>query len=196
MIKLRKLLFQVAFLFGCLFFLVAVTISVPAFLLRTAKMSPEVIFRQYILEPIPQSVTNIKADQPKDIGGYTYTFRFKINRADLNLILESKPFQRVWNTKYYSGMLDWGWDRDGPLGYSTRGQGMSIYGSGFFRREPRWFRPGRWANPEAYVFYKAGDLVNVEAYDSKPRRGRQYITVLLYNEDKGEAYCVVTRYRL
>ena len=199
MTKLRKFAIKATLVGGALFFLGAVLISVPP-LIFTAMQTPrdpEATFRGYVLDPIPESVTNIRAHQPKNIGGYMYTLRFNVNRSDLNLIIESRSFQRVWIWMCTSRAIDWHWDRDGPFGIPTRGQGMSIYGSGFFQRPPRWFRPGRWDNPEAYAFYKIGDYVNAQAFDRDRARlrDRVYTKVLLYNEKKGEAYCIVSRHR-
>ena len=77
---------------------------------------PEETFRQYVLNPIPKSVKNIRADQPKNFGGYRYTFRFNINRGDLALLTDSRPFVRIWNVKYQEGDIWWTWDQDGPFG--------------------------------------------------------------------------------
>lgn len=158
------------------------------------------IFGQYVLDPIPESVTNIRAHQPGIFYGSTYTLRFNINRDDLALITNSRPFIKVWNVKYKDGGLYWGWGRveAGPLvipealAIPKYGQAMSLYDPG---REPLWFRPELWDNPEAYGLYKIGDLVNTEAYEryrekSSKLRGRKTIQVLLYNEKEGEAYFI------
>ncbi len=156
--------------------------------LKTPQTPPSEVFRQYVLDPIPESVTNIRADQPRNFRGYRYTFRFNINRDDLGLLINSRPFVRVWNVKYRDGSLDWAWDRDGPFGTGRYNSGMSCYD---YTREPSWFRPGLWDNPEAYAFWKKGDLVNTERF-AKKSSGPTEIRVLLYNENEGEAYFVVT----
>jgi hypothetical protein len=144
-------------------------------------------FRQYVLSPIPKSVTNIRADQPKNIMGYRYTFRFNMNRDDLALITDSRPFVRVWHVKYERRYLWWSWDQDGPLGMITYKGSAICYDH---THEPAWFRPGLWDNPEAYVFEKVGDLLNAEAFKSS--NGPTDMRVLLYNEKEAEAYFVVT----
>ncbi len=154
---------------------------------KTPQTPPSEVFRQYVLGPIPESVTNIRADQPKNFGGYRYTFRFNINRDDLGLLINSRPFVRVWNVKYRDDSLDWAWDRDGPFGTGRYNSGMPCYD---YTREPGWFRPGLWDNPEAYAFWKEGDLVNIEIFGKKSN-GPTDIRVLLYNEDEAEAYFVV-----
>ncbi|MHC4439476.1 MAG: hypothetical protein ACYS3S_19135, partial [Planctomycetota bacterium] len=93
---------------------------------KISKEGASQLFRQYILDPIPKSVTNIRADQPKKILGYKYTFRFNINRDDLALLIDSRHFMRVWNVKYKNGYLYWGWDRDGPLGISKVGNSIEL----------------------------------------------------------------------
>lgn len=144
-------------------------------------------FRRYVLSPIPKSVTNIRADQPKKIRGYRYTFRFNINRDDLALLIKSGPFVRVWNVKYKDEDLWWNWDRDGPFGISRYTSTATCYDH---TREPGWFRPGQWDNPEAYAFWKEGDLVNIEIFGNDSS-GPTDIRVLLYNESETEAYFVV-----
>ena len=136
-------------------------------------------FRRYVLGPIPESVTNIR-----------YIFRFNINREDLSLLINSKPFVRVWNVKYRNGNIDWYWDLDSPiLGIGMHGSSIICYKQS--ARKPGWFRPGLWDNPEAYAFWKEGNLVNIEVFD-KESRGPTEIRVLLYNENDAEAYFVVT----
>ncbi len=154
---------------------------------RMSETEASTAFRRYVLNPIPESVTNIRADQPKNIGGYRYTFRFNINRDDLALLINSRPFVRVWNVKYENGRLSWAWDRDGPFGTGRYNSGMPCYD---YTREPGWFRPGLWDNTEAYAFCKEGDLVNIEIF-GKDSNGPTDIRVLLYNEDEAEAYFVV-----
>ena len=144
-------------------------------------------FRKYVLNPIPKSVTNIKADQPKWIRGYRYTFRFGINRDDLALIINSGPFVKVWKVKYKDGNLSWQWNCDGFLGIGPTSE-MSCYDH---THEPSWFKLGLWDNPETYAFWKEGDLVNVERFE-KDSSGPTEIKVLLYNEKEAEAYFIVT----
>jgi hypothetical protein len=143
---------------------------------KTPQTPPSEVFRQYVLDPIPASVTNIRADQPKNFGGYRYTFRFNINRDDLALLIDLGPLVRVWNVKYKNGCLFWAWDT--WRGFSMGGVTITVYGSSGWRREPRWFRPELWDNPEAYAF-------------DETVGGRMNTKVLLYNEKEGEAYFVV-----
>jgi len=161
------------------------------------------VFRRYVLEEIPPSVKNIRAHQPGIFYGKRYTLRFNINRDDLNLIVNSRPFIKVRNVQYKNGSLDWGWGRldadpllipeGSALDVPKYNLGISLYDPG---REPAWFRPDLWDDPEAYGFYKINDLVNTEAYESdgqkssELRRGRETIQVLLCNENEGEAYFV------
>lgn len=148
-------------------------------------------FRGYVYGSIPESVTNIRADKPKKIQGYRYTFRFNINREDLGILINSRPFMRVWNVKYEKygdGTLSWNWDcGDGNYGIPKYESTMICYK---YTREPGWFRPGLWDNPEAYAFSKEGDLVNIKTF-GKHSSGPVEIRVLLYNENEAEAYYVV-----
>ena len=162
---------------------------------RPPPMPPQAeIFTKYILDPIPKSVTNIKADRPRLFLGYTYTLRFNINRADLALITESRPFQRVWDVTHGNGRLDWNWDPPGST--YTRGISIIVYHPKGGRREPKWFTPNLWDNPETYVFHKEGDHVNTQTigYDKKANEQEDTL-VLLYNEKDQEAYFIISNRR-
>jgi len=151
---------------------------------------PSEVFRQYIMDPIPESVTNIKANRPSIIGGYRYILHFNISRADLDSIINSRPFQKVWNVKYDNGCLDWAWDT--WHGFSMSGGTITVYGS---RRAPRWFRPKLWDNPEVYVFEKVCDRVNTQIFDYEPKvHDRHDTQVLIYNEKESEAYFIVSSF--
>jgi hypothetical protein len=143
--------------------------------------TPSELFIEHLLDPIPESVTNIKADKPKEIWGYTYTLRFNINRADMELLIESGALERIRSAKYNreNGRIELGWDRTSPNGIPIRLINAIVYGS---RREPRWFRPDQWDNPEAYA-------------SEKERDGHTITKILLFNEKEGEAYFIVSRYR-
>ena len=152
---------------------------------------PSEIFRKYVMNPIPESVTNIKVDKASEFYGYTYTLRFRINRADIALLIDSRPFERVWNVRYEDGCLDWAWNT--WSGFSLNGVSISLYGAGIWRREPMWFKPELWDNPEAYAFYRVGDQVNIKALEYERKAyDRTDIQVLLYNENEGQAYFIVS----
>ena len=145
------------------------------------------IFKQFILDPIPESVTDIKADQPRTIRGYRYTFLFNINREDLGLIIDSEPFQKVRNVKYRNGNLVWEWDQ----GYSE----TAIIYKGWTK--PGWFRPELSENSEVYAFVKIGDQVNIQLFDYKQKAyDKEYMKILIYNPKKGQAYFIASKRNL
>jgi hypothetical protein len=130
-------------------------------------------FTRYVLSPIPKSVTNIRADQPKRLWGYRYTFRFNIAREDVAKIVDSRPFKQIWNVKYKdNGDLYWEWD-------PSRQREIIVYHPQSDHARPEWFTPGLWDNPEAYAF------VTTREHDHEDTQ------VLLYNEKDGEAYFIV-----
>ena len=195
-VKSRALL---PFLFICIF---GILLSTACRRRGMSEARASEVLKQYVLEPIPPSVKNIRADQPGIFYGKSYTLRFNVNKDDLNLIVNSRPFMKGRNVEYKNGRLDWGWghvDSDlpipkgSPLDVPKYGISISLYKPG---REPAWFRPDMWVDPEAYGFYKINDLVNTEAYEHETRQsgglrsGRKTIQVLLYNEKEGEAYFV------
>jgi len=124
------------------------------------------LFQRYVLDPIPESVTEMMVDRAREVSGYGYTFRFKIDGADVMRIIDSRPFQRVYNVKYERwGELHFEWS---PSSWS----GLAVYPSG--ERKPAWFTPELWRDPDAYAYEE---------------RGKQLTTcVLLYNRQAGEAY--------
>jgi hypothetical protein len=147
---------------------------------------PSEIFETYILNPIPESVMDIKADKPKEIWGYTYTLLFNINRADLDMLIDSRPFQKVPYISYSEGLLRWVW-KPGHSG------SIIVYDSPRWRREPRWFRPEKWEDSEAYVFQKVGDKVNIQTFGyRRDIYDRMDTQVLIYNEKEGQAYFIVS----
>ena len=163
---------------------------------KMSKVQASQAFRQYVLDPIPASAKNIKADQPDETFGYIYTFRFNISREDLSLLINSQPFIRIWNLKYKNGMLEWGWGYTDPIELEAPKYGISLplYEYGGRPHGPSWFRPGQWENPEAYSFYKIGDLINTQIFeqDGHHSDGWETIQILLYNEKEGEAYFIVS----
>ncbi len=142
------------------------------FAINRLRADPSQLFREFVLDPIPASVSNLKADQPKTIGGYGYTFRFTINRADLALIVSAHSLSKVYNAQYDSetGYLRFDW---GPSPFDG-GIDMPVYGP-MGKREPSWFTLETWYSPEAYVF-------------RKEQRWQDDTRVLLYIEKLGEAY--------
>lgn len=182
----------IIFFAGLVFFIVVFFKHIPLLFFNTlvASPPPEELFRGYVLSPIPESVQNIRAERPKNFQGYRYTFRFNISRDDLSLLIHSKFLVRVWNVEYKDGRLHWDWDRgSGLLGTGKYRSGIPCYDH---TREPRWFKPGQWGNPEAYAYMKIGKQVNIETFH-KNSNGLTRIRVLLYNENEAEAYYVVTR---
>ncbi|MGD8785928.1 MAG: hypothetical protein PVJ60_00765 [Phycisphaerales bacterium] len=141
------------------------------------------LFKQYVMDPIPASVTNIKADQPKTIGGYGYVFRFDINRADLDLIIKSRPFREAQLTNFSdSGSISWNWKGLPSYGsIGERGRGFGIYG--VKRRKPSWYTLESWENPETYALVEEKKDVNTSD-----------IQVLIYNVKLGQAFFIVFDY--
>ena len=129
------------------------------------------LFRYYILDPIPPSVTNIRVDHARKFFGYGYTFRFKIARADVEAVIGSRPFRRV---------RDVGYERGGTLHFMwspASWEGMAVYPAG--KGKPAWFRPDSWQDPEAYAYQE--------------RAEQEAIYLLLYNEQIEEAYFLAFR---
>lgn len=134
---------------------------------KSVAPSPEELFRRYAADPIPESVAEMRVDQAKEAFGPGYVFRFKISRAALTQIVDSRSLRRVHNVWYRNGDLNWEWDANHEFG-------MAVYPPRW-KREPAWFKPQFWDDPEAYAF-------------REEKRTGSTTLVLLYNEGLGEGY--------
>ncbi len=152
------------------------------FLIYDKLRAPD-LFRQYVVNPIPASVSQIKVDHPmKHKGGsYGYVFRFDVNREDFEHIRESRPFREAEEISYVGGegiSWDWkDWDLMKPGG--ERGSGFSMYA---LVSKPSWYDLPTWEDPEAYALRQVDENNNKD------------IQVLLYNSELGQAYFITFHY--
>ena len=183
---------------------------------REPDLEPSEIFEIYVMDPILESVANIKADQPRWFRGYIYVLKFNINRDDLTKIIESRPFERAWNPKYICGAIYWSWDIQNT-------EGVIVYQPESGYHVPKWFSP-EWpelkpsdefefikkedgnidvelikndklpGHSEIYAYKKIGDKVNRE-FSEHIGGGWADTQVLLYSEEKCEAYFIASRVR-
>jgi len=138
---------------------------------------PAEVFRLHICDPLPESVEDIKVDRPKYFMGYRYVIRFSIDKADIHRLVKSVSLKRIWNIRYERGNLHWDWDKPGRFGISKHSTTMIVYNSKGPGR-PKWFRLELWHDSESYAFTeKIGGKTNTK--------------VLIYNEEKGQAYFIV-----
>ena len=147
------------------------------------KLRASDLFREYIMDPVPASVADVKADQPKTIGGYGYVFRFAVKRTDLELIRKSRPFREAQITSYMGGgSLYWDWKDVPSSGHiGEKGRAFSMYGTRL--RAPPWYDLESWDSPETYVLVK----------DDKDGNTLEN-QVLVYNAELGQAYFIVFHY--
>lgn len=108
------------------------------------------VFRRHVLDPIPASVTDLKADQTKSSGGYGYVLRFGVNRSDLEQILASQsvPLREARLDYSKDGMLSFVWK--GPSA-SLDSCSFSLYGKG---NKPSWFDLASWEGPDVYACFR------------------------------------------
>jgi len=125
------------------------------------------LFREHVLDPIPKSVTELEADRAREVFGWGYVLHFKVNREDLSLILNARPFRRIYNVMYGGGYLDFEYD-------SRSSRSMIVYPGGG-EKAPAWFTPKR--------------LFGLEGYEFHEQKYRYlYTWVVLYDAELGEAY--------
>ena len=149
------------------------------------------IFRKYVLKPIPKSVSDIKVDKLSPGGlfgsGRNFVMHFKISKAATELILNSRAFEEFEWAAYRQhtrwGVLEWGnkgtfvFDPQENLYRGTMTHSIIVY----TRKEPpsEWFKPTDWNGPKVKVY----------SFKEKWGRSRRYRTnVFIFNEDLGEAY--------
>lgn len=167
-LKSRKLLIVLAVLFLCS----------TMFLIYSKLLKPPKLFRRYVLNPIPESVTNIKADQVGAFRGYQFVFRFDINRADLDLIIKSRPFREAKITDYLGGGGLYLVFRVGS--FYPEGQSFGIYGAK--RHKPSWYTLESWEKPETYALVKEEKVKGEDTID---------IQVLIYNTKLEQAFFII-----
>jgi hypothetical protein len=140
--------------------LVAKVVILALILLRhSAPAPPKRLFKEHILDPIPKSVKEIKVDRAREFSGYGYVFHFKISGEDLDRIVESRPFERMF-ISYEYGNLYFG------------NTGLSVYPPG---EEPAWFIGWELRGSEGYAYEEV-------------KGGKSYTWVLIFNQELEEAY--------
>ena len=138
------------------------------------------LFRQHVMDPIPASVAHIKADQARGASSYRCVFRFAVDKADVELIRQSRPFREVRITGYMGGgSLCWDW-RDSCSSGPEKGRAFCVYGS----HAPSWYDLELWDSPETYILVKEAKSGNTSD-----------IQVLAYNAACGYAFFIVMHYR-
>ena len=143
------------------------------------------LFARYVSDPIPDSVTEIKASCTIGYAGYGYTFRFKISKADVDVIVNSRPFNKVTYIDYQvdgqTDILQCSWlPAPGVSGAGVSGVTGCVYSPGV--RKPSWFKLEEWDDPEAYVVHEN-------------KEGQWDLWLFVYNKDVGEAYSIVESVR-
>jgi hypothetical protein len=167
--------------FCVLLAVVGLIVVIGAFLLiaRIATLDTRpssVLFRQYVADPVPKSVTGLRIDHP---GTNDYVFRFAVNEADFQTIRKSHPFREGENLRCLGG-IDWdwkGWNRNTPGVPFVNGIAIYLPTPGV--RVPAWFDLPSWRDPEIWGLERTNDQ-------------RTETQVLVYNRDLGQAYFIAT----
>jgi len=143
--------------------------------------SPCEVFREHVCDPIPQSVTDVKLDQPDKVrtlfANELYVMRFKINKVDLMSIVNARPFKEFDWVEYVErqdGVLHWGRGSH-PFGLHDMGLCL-LYAPAMGVVPPDWFKPNEWQSPKVFVRERVG--------------GKDRTQILIYDEDLSEAYFI------
>jgi len=177
MAQKHKGFIQLLVLFAIIMYLV-LGIATP---IVNRRLSQSGVFKKFVCNPIPKSVTEIKMDRL--IRWHRYVFHFKIDEADLSPILNSWPFQEIRYFRYNpeTGWLKWA--KEEPPDYSQSlnpppwtSFGTQLYNIRSGETEPEWFNLEQWDSPKVYVYD-----IRIDA-----RRLRLFV----YNKKLGEAYFI------
>lgn len=117
--------------------------------------APSGLFRQYVLDPIPTSVSEIEVDHYRMRLRYAYIFQFNIDKSDLDRLARSRPFAEARIVDWKPGFLYWAW-KEQLLG----GMVMSVYPPR--QRKPSWFTAEMWEDPKVYAMRKEGSDANTQ----------------------------------
>lgn len=152
--------------------IVACAIVLPActYIALSRLNAPTRLFKQYVLDPVPASVSEIKVDRYRARLRYAYLFQFNIDKGDLDSLARSRPFAEARIVDWKPGSL-W-WALKGEL---LGGVIMSVYPPR--QRKPSWFTAETWESPQVYAFQKEGDDENTQ--------------VLLYNPELQQACFII-----
>jgi len=129
------------------------------------------VFRQYVCDPVPKSVQHVKVHRRWELSGHRYVMHFEIDPNDLSSILDSRQFKEVSKVRYRDGSLCWDLD-------SSHSEELWLYPPSHGGLAPDWFRPNDWNSPKAY------------RYKERQPNYRQHMQVLVYNDERGEAYFI------
>jgi hypothetical protein len=164
---------------------VLLILAAASVLLTKRKPSAEALFKQVVIDPIPESVKDIKASIPLDKRErghteHTYILRFAISREDLSKIITSGNFveQKIIYkaTDQDLHLLNLSLDYIVPNS-NVVWPGVTLYATN--RDVPDWFDLPQWNGFKAYY---TGTEQPVDMYVKAH--------VLLYNERLGRAYFI------
>jgi len=118
-------------------------------------LSDSELFKKFILDPIPESVTDLRVNRPASYYfDPVYVMNFKINNNDIQTILKTKPFVEHgwWELDTHLGTLRWKYkyvikdplDETRTLDQGTKTDIVFLNKdkNGFVN--PHWFRPVRY----------------------------------------------------
>lgn len=143
----------------------------------------------YVLEPIPESVADFKFDQleTSPFGPrHVYVMRFKISKADIELILKSREFEEFEWEGYKHDNLYWKGKYITEFDPNTNTYSIVDLGSSNLplytnpkRQPPEWFTPNDWDNPKVYKYEQDWG-----------KSDRLHTKILIFNEELEEAYFI------
>ena len=111
--------------------------------------------------------------------------RFKISKADVELILKSRIFEEFEWEYYKNGDLHWKGADKTEFDPNTNTRSVTFGGGNLplytaqSQQPPEWFTPNEWDNPKVYKF---------EEKWGKTKRTQ--IKILIFNEESEEAYFI------
>lgn len=139
------------------------------------------LFKRFVMNPIPASVTDLEVDG-KNFISFRYILKFEVSRSDLDLILATKPFRRLYNVVCKQGQLSFNYSNSTSVAYQYITD-LSRYSG----RGTLWHALESWSLEEAYFYHEEeGGAPNARILSGEPND-----QILIYNAETEQAYFIV-----
>jgi hypothetical protein len=154
------------------------------------------LFEEFVLSPVPASVSELRIYSPMYYHGKVYVMNFKIDSNDVQTILSTRTFIEYSNWQFdpkdrYSP-LDWRHTLElkDPVDEKKESQkiiqidiiNLDVDENG--QNKPDWFRPDQWLSSRLYV-------CDIRKSPNNPNNIIRH--ALLYNKELREAYYLIYR---
>ena len=154
------------------------------------------LFEEFVLSPVPASVSVLRVHRPKYYYGKVYVMNFKIDGNDVQTILDSRSFVEYSNWQFdpkdrYSP-LEWKHTLELKDPVDDKKESQKIVQTDMIsldvdengQNKPGWFRPDQWLGSRLYV-------CDIRKSPDNPNNIIRH--AIIYNKELGEAYYLIYR---